>query len=194
MTSRHVIMGHATSTGGSMMRFTSQSRQCSFVSSKRHRRYQAQLTASQRGITKSGGLSNTLWVQKGQWAEKGNSVTYIYHLQTKFVKVMFSQVCVCPQGCAWLWGVCMAAGGRGVGVVKGGHAWWRGACVVKRGMHGKGGHAWQRGGMCGEGGHAWNMTRYSQWAGGTHPTGMHSCFQFFSLYSIEFGAAPQKIL
>ena len=38
------------------------------------------------------------------------------------------------------------------------------------GMHGCGGHAWLRGG-------AWlrDTTRYGQWVGGTHPTGMHSC-------------------
>ena len=59
--------------------------------------------------------------------------------ETKFAKVMFSQVCVCPLGgggiragreacmaggCA-LWGACVAWG----------HAWW-GACMVG-GMHGR---------------------------------------------------------
>ena len=73
---------------------------------------------------------------------------------------------------------------------------FRGACVVLFG-----GHAWfYSGGMRGfirghawfySGGHAWfysggvcmvfsvfsDTMRYGQWAGGTHPTGMHSCFQ-----------------
>ena len=59
-----------------------------------------------------------------------------YHLQTKFAKVMFLQVSVCPKG------VCMAGGmyGRGVcmvrGVCGGGHA-WQGVCV-RWGMHGRG--------------------------------------------------------
>ena len=72
-----------------------------------------------------------------------NKVGFNYHPQTKFVKVMFLQVSVCPQGeghawlpggmhgywrvacvvaggvcmvdrgCAWLWGVCMFVGGMG---------------------------------------------------------------------------------
>ena len=64
-------------------------------------------------------------------------------------------------------------------MVTGGHAWLLG------GMHGCWGHVWLLGGMhgCwgvhGCGGHAWDMTRYG--VGGTHPTGMHSCFPFFFL-------------
>ena len=74
-----------------------------------------------------------------------------------------------------------------------GHA-WQGACVAGcvwwGGMHGRG--ACVAGGMCGvcmAGGHAWqggvcgrhacplaDTTRYGQWVGSTHPTGMHSCF------------------
>ena len=71
------------------------------------------------------------------------------------------------------WGVCDCGGC----VVAGG------ACVVVRGVHGEGGMHGKRGGICGEGGmhgkggHAWDMTRYGQLAGGTHPTGMHSCLQ-----------------
>ena len=68
-------------------------------------------------------------------------------------------------------GTCMAGGG------------WQGACMV-------GEHAWQ-GGMCGRG-HAWvgvcMCGRGCAWqegvhgregtaAGGTHPTGMHSCLE-----------------
>ena len=78
-----------------------------------------------------------------------------YRPKTKFAKVMFSQVSVCPQG-----GVRGTGGGmhgRGCGV-------WQGACMVgvcmaeghvwRGGMHGRGpvwwGHAWP-GGMCGRG-------------------------------------------
>ena len=121
-----------------------------------------------------------------------------YRPQTKFAKVMFLQVSVCPQGgmrgcswgvgCAWLlpgghawllWG-----GMHG----EGGCAWWRVACVAKGGVRGEGRHAWWRG-VCGEGGHAWQkgacmakgggacmVCTASHCAGGTHPTGMHSCF------------------
>ena len=60
-----------------------------------------------------------------------NQIEYCYRPQTKFAKVMFLQVSVCPQGGhAWLWGACMVAG--------------EGACVVLGGMHG-----------CGGGGHVW---------------------------------------
>ena len=78
---------------------------------------------------------------------------YYYRPQTKFAKVMFLQVSVCPQG-----------GG---------------------GMHGCSGG----GGMCGCSRGACmgydEMWRYGQWAGSTHPTGMHSCFFWvFLLLSI----------
>ena len=74
---------------------------------------------------------------------------YFYRPQTKFAKVMFLQVSVCPQG--------------GVhGCSQGGHAWLlRGACVVSPGgacVVAPGGHAWLlRGGACmvALGGHAW---------------------------------------
>ena len=71
---------------------------------------------------------------------------YYYFLQTKFAKVMFLQVSVCPQQ----GGACMVAGGGGVV-----------ACVFFSrggGMHGFfGGRAWFFGG------HAWFFTvRYSQ--------------------------------
>ena len=65
-----------------------------------------------------------------------------YCPQTKFAKVMFLQVSVCPQG-----GVHGGGGMRGWGVcMAGGHA-WKGACmtggVCGRGsMHGRG-CAWQ---------------------------------------------------
>ena len=78
-----------------------------------------------------------------------NSVfPYIYHPQTKFAKVMFSQVSVCPRGGD------VAKGGRhgrgGMGGIHG-RGW---ACVV--------------GGMC-------MAEETATAAGGMHPTGMHSC-------------------
>ena len=80
-----------------------------------------------------------------------------YRPQTKFAKVMFLQVSVCPCG-----GVCMVTRG-------GGHAWlvWGECMVAPGGMHGcLGGHAWLLpgghtwllwGGACmvAPGGHAW---------------------------------------
>ena len=75
----------------------------------------------------------------------------------------------CPQ-----WGACVVAP--------------RGVCMVAPRVVAPGGHAWLlRGGMhgcCGSvrgcsrgGGRAWDTIRYGQWAGGTHPTGMHSCYR-----------------
>ena len=88
-----------------------------------------------------------------------------YRPQTKFAKVMFLQVSVCPHG-----GACMVLFGGHAWFYLGGHAWFylaggmhgfiRGACMVLFG-----GHAWfYSGGMCGfiwggmcgfTGGHAW---------------------------------------
>ena len=141
------------------------------------------------------------------WPPLGNSsADFCYRPQTKFAKVMFLQVSVCPQGGhAWL-----LAGGRHVWLLWGGHAWLLGgACMVA-----PGGHAWLlQGGVCGcslgvcvvvpggsgmcgcSRGRAWLLPgwgvcivapggacvvfsmRYGQWVGGTHPTGMHSCNQ-----------------
>ena len=81
--------------------------------------------------------------------------------------------------------------GGGGGHVWQGGAWWV-VCMVG-GMHGRGrgGCAWQGGGMYGGGEHVWQGGIYGRghmwWgayvagktaiaAGGTHPTGMHSCF------------------
>ena len=92
-----------------------------------------------------------------------------------------------PGGHAWLlWGegACVVALGgvcgcsRGACVVAlGGCAWLlpgRGACLVPPGgacVVAQGGHACcTGGGVC----VVFSM-RYGQWAGGTHPTGMHSC-------------------
>ena len=104
----------------------------------------------------------------------------------------------CPGACVVAGGVAfMVAGGhvwlpRGACVVAGGHVWlprgawvvaWgvcvvaRGACVVAGGpVWLLGGPAWLWG-VCMAGGHAWDTTRYGQWTGDTHPTGMHSCLK-----------------
>ena len=126
--------------------------------------------------------------------------------QTKFEKVMFLYLSASHsvnrgEGVRVWQGACMGSmHGRGA-CVAGEHAWggggcaWQGACVVGAcvvgacvvgGMHGKG-HVWW--GVCGRGVcmvggmHAMHAPRtlrdtVGQCAGGTHPTGMHSCFQF----------------
>ena len=80
-----------------------------------------------------------------------------YCPQTKFAKVMFLQVSVCPQG-----------GGGMRGCQGGMHGW--GCAWLLGGMHGCWGHVWLLGGMHGcwgtcvvAGGHAWL------------PGGMHGC-------------------
>ena len=69
----------------------------------------------------------------------GNEISifiFNYRPQTKFAKVMFLQVCVCPQG-----GVNASRGGM--------HASW-GACMLPRGVRGcRGRHVWLQGGMRG---------------------------------------------
>ena len=67
-------------------------------------------------------------------------------------------------GCVWLLGECVVAGGG----VRG--CW--GVCMVKGACMAKGGHAWWKGGCVGYD----EIRKYDQWAGGKHPTGMHSCF------------------
>ena len=109
--------------------------------------------------------------------------TLYYRPQTKFAKVMFLQVSVCPQGgmhgCggdAWL-----LQGGMH-GCSQGGHAWLLpGACMVA-----PGGHAWlllggvhgcswgvcmAKGGMCGEGGRACMVKGACVAKGGMHGEG-----------------------
>ena len=121
--------------------------------------------------------------------------------------VMFLQVSVCAGGgacvvargrCAWLWGV---AGMCGCGGWVGG---CRGAAWVE-----VVGHAWLQGGVCGCRGHvwwweevqacvvagwrAWDTTRYGQWAGGTHPTGVHSCFNVMSMATLRANSHQIKV-
>ena len=106
-----------------------------------------------------------------------------YRPQMKFAKVMFLQVCVCPQGrtCVAGDGACMVGGMHGgghawqVGGMHGrGHAWW-GACMVGACMaggmcdrgwrHAWWEHAWQ-GACMASGGHAWGACV----TGGMHGT------------------------
>ena len=122
----------------------------------------------------------------------------IYRPQRSCGKVIFSQACVknsvhregCAwqggvhgRGCAW-WGACMAGGAcvaRGGGMHGRGACMANGACMVG-GVHGGlacvvGQHAWQGGG------HVWwgvcMAGKTAIAAGGTHPTGMHSCYILF---------------
>ena len=109
----------------------------------------------------------------------------------------------CPQGggvfllggCAWL-----LQGGGMCGWSWGGMRGWSGGCawLLRGGMHGcsGGGHAWLLlGGACvvAPGGACMGydeIRRYDQWAGGTHPTGMHSCPLLFwsqSMFPSRFG-------
>ena len=78
----------------------------------------------------------------------------------------------CGKGACVVKGVCMA---KGVCMVKGGCAWWGGGMHGEEGMHGEGGHVW----------YACPPPRDAagQCAGGTHPTGMHSCFWYFLICS-----------
>ena len=78
-------------------------------------------------------------------------------------------------GHAWPGGVRGEGGMRG----KGGACVVKGVCVAKGGMHGKRG---------GKGGHVWYAhppallrDTAGQCAGGTYPTGMHSCYNLQSL-------------
>ena len=96
-------------------------------------------------------------------------------------------VCVvAPGGHVWLlWGGVHGCSGGVCVVAAGGHAWllrggvhgrsWGGACVVAP----RGGAWLLRGGVCGCSRGACvgydDIRRYGQWAGGAHPTGMHSC-------------------
>ena len=69
----------------------------------------------------------------------GSFLTTVYHIntgpfyyrpQTKFAKVMLSQVSVCPQGRGHAWQrVCVAGGMLGRGVCVGGYA-WQGVCMA----------------------------------------------------------------
>ena len=89
---------------------------------------------------------------------------------------------VAPGGRAWFysegvcmalfWGVCMVLFQGVCMVLFGGHAWF-----YFGGVHGfiPGGHVWFYSGGCVVFSVFSDTMRYGQWAGGTHPTGMHSC-------------------
>ena len=66
----------ATSTGNSVMRFTSRSWQLPFAVRKQQFRHYMQLTVSRCSVTKTDSLSNTLRVQKGQ-RQRMDTVTYM---------------------------------------------------------------------------------------------------------------------
>ena len=104
---------------------------------------------------------------------------------------MFSQVFVCPQracmagtgmfggeGHAWQEGMHGRKACTVRGVHDGGHA-WQGVCMAG-GVHGRG-HVWHGGGVCGRGVCAEEMATE---VGGTHPTGMHSCW---NLHDVVLG-------
>ena len=91
-------------------------------------------------------------------------------------------------------GVCLSTGGGMCGTwhglcMAGGHA-WQGGCMCGRGRAWRGGICvWQGGGMCATA----DTTGYGQWAGGTHPTGMHSCQKMYS-YSYPFICTSDTVL
>ena len=97
----------------------------------------------------------------------------IYRPQTKFAKVIFLHVSV-SHSVHRGGGGCVP--GVGVGYVPwGGHAWLgRGVCVA-------GGHACLGRGACVPYMPPPGLIQdtVGQWAGGTYPTGMHSCLFFF---------------
>ena len=107
---------------------------------------------------------------------------YYYRPQTRFAKVMCLHLSVSHSvhgGACVARGACVAGGHVWRGVC----AWHKGACVAG-GMHDwacvAGGHAWQGACMVGRCAcHAHPPTlrhTVSQCAGGTYPTGMHSCY------------------
>ena len=113
--------------------------------------------------------------------------------------VLFGGACVVLFG-----GVCVVLFGGACVVLFGGmHGFIRGACMVAPGERVwlLGGHAWLLPGGCAWllwGGCVVSSMRYSQWAGGTHPTGMHSCYTImattWSLDPISIEILPDKHL
>ena len=82
-------------------------------------------------------------------------------------------VCVCSEGGAWSGGVCVPSpGGAWSGVAWSGGA-WSGGCLLQGGP-GPGGSCSQGG--CSPGVPGGDLPGTATAAGGTHPTGMHSCF------------------
>ena len=87
----------------------------------------------------------------------------------------------------FIWGACMVLFRGGMhGFIWGGHVWFYlgGACMVlfRGAWFDLRGHTWfYSGGACVVFSVFSDTMRYGQWAGGTHPTGMHSCFFYFHL-------------
>ena len=82
---------------------------------------------------------------------------------------MFTGMCLSTGGGAWSGGICSLAGG----------ACCQGGACFQRGVPGLGGGGLLRGGACslvgGLLGGLMETPRTATAAGGTHPTGMHSC-------------------
>ena len=99
--------------------------------------------------------------------------------------------CMAGEGGVCGWGPCMAGGEVrgwwGMHGWGGGYA-WLGGVHGWGGVHGCGGmcgmHVW---GACVAGGHAWQILQLRHTVnerGGTHPTGMHSCYNFILTWSL----------
>ena len=94
-----------------------------------------------------------------------------YRPQTKFAKVMFSQVSVCPRGGVGLW-----SQGGGVGCLPHPPGQTPPWADTPLGKHPPGRHPPAQ----------W-MLGYGQQAGGMHPTGTHSCYVFANSLIKSFG-------
>ena len=103
---------------------------------------------------------------------KFSNMSKLPFLSTSFKNSVYKGGGMHGRGHAWSGGACVAGG-----------ACMAGGCAWLGGVHGRE-HAWQ--GVCMEGGHAWQGTcvggggacvagEMAIAAGGTHPTGMHSC-------------------
>ena len=93
----------------------------------------------------------------------------IITVRNEVAKVMFLQVCVCPQGGllqggAWSWGVSALGGG----LLPGGAWSWGDVCSRGIGIP-----------ACTEADTPRPPGEMATAADGTHPTGMHSCFGHF---------------
>ena len=113
----------------------------------------------------------------------------MFTVRNEVAKVIFLQVCVCPQGGgAWL-------GGSGPGGVPGprgvcsqevpapGGRVWSGGCLVLGGSAPEGGVcSWGGGGIPAYTEADLPPGETASAADGTHPTGMHSCFKYFIAY------------
>ena len=105
-------------------------------------------------------------------------------------KVICLQACVCPRGSVWSWGGVWSRGVHGPGGVHGPRGQGCGVCMVTGGACSLVGGCWDwsrgvcmvRGGVHSPGGSGGDLPPTATAAGGTHPTGMHSCFQYFAVF------------